>query len=193
MQHIFHRVSRLFSRSSSASARLTTPSAKLTMPAFVLFSIGLRVVMAVFFTQPRPAAAQSASPAGGAGGFMDPQILMLVLVFAVFYFIVFRPQQQKAKRHRAMLKDLKRGDKVLTAGGIIGTVVKLIDETEVMVEIAPNVQVTVVRATIAECLTAPAKSEDAKKDAANSNDAQSASAGGIGKALASLAFWRKKD
>ena len=133
----------------------------------------------------RPAYAQAAP---GGFGFLDPQIMMLVLVFAVFYFIVFRPQQQKAKRHREMLQALKRGDKVLTSGGILGTVVKLAGDTEVTVEIAPNVQVQIIRATIAECLQPPAA------EAANSNQAKKdGKAANAGSPFSALAFWRKKD
>ena len=133
----------------------------------------------------RPAFAQAAA---GGFGFLDPQIMMLVLVFAVFYFIVFRPQQQKAKRHREMLQGLKRGDKVLTSGGILGTVVKLANDTEVIVEIAPNVQVQIIRSTIAECLQPPAT------EAANSNQAKKdGTSAKAGSPLSALAFWRKKD
>ncbi|MDI9349029.1 MAG: preprotein translocase subunit YajC [Candidatus Symbiobacter sp.] len=132
------------------------------------------------------ALAQAAAPEFS---FFDPQIMMLVLVFAVFYFIVFRPQQQKAKRHREMLKALKRGDKVLTAGGILGTVVKLVDETEVLVEISPNVQVHIVRSTIAETI----QPQIAKSDAANSNETKAAASNNAGGMLSGLAFWRKKD
>ena len=79
------------------------------------------------------------------------QFLPLILIFAVFYFLLIRPQQKKQKEHREMLKTLKRGDRVLTAGGIIGkvtTVKEGVDEVEV--EIAPNVRVNVLRSTIGD-------------------------------------------
>ncbi|MCX8506290.1 MAG: preprotein translocase subunit YajC [Alphaproteobacteria bacterium] len=144
-------------------------------------------VLAAGFTLFATRSAQAQATPGGFS-FMDPQILMLVLVFAVFYFIVLRPQQQKAKRHREMLQALKRGDKVLTAGGILGNVVKLTSDTEVSVEIAPNVQVQIVRATIAECIQPPAT------EAANSNQAKKDGASKTASSpFSALAFWRKKD
>lgn len=93
-----------------------------------------------------PAYAQDA--AGGAGAIVM-QLLPLILIFVVFYFLLIRPQQKKMKEHKAMLGALKRGDRVVTAGGILGEV-KLVKETsdEVEVEIANGVRVTVVRGTI---------------------------------------------
>ena len=95
-----------------------------------------------------PAYAQAA---GGAGG-MSGQLLQfapLVLIFVVFYFLFFRPQQQKAKETKAMLSALRRGDRVVTAGGILATVNRVKDGTnEIEVDIAPNVRVTVLRDTI---------------------------------------------
>ena len=101
-----------------------------------------------------------AQDAGAAGAVM--QIMPLVLIFVVFYFLLIRPQQKKAKEHKAMLGALKRGDRVLTAGGIIATVVKVKDGTnEVEVELAPNVRVMVVRDTIGAVLS-PTAANDAK-------------------------------
>jgi preprotein translocase subunit YajC len=74
----------------------------------------------------------------------------LVLIFAIFYFLIIRPQQQRAKQHREMVSNVRRGDTVVTAGGLIGRVVKVKDEGEVLVEIADNVQVRVLQATISE-------------------------------------------
>ena len=97
--------------------------------------------------------AQTAPAAAAPGGFpFDPQILMLVAIAAVFYFLLIRPQSQKAKRHREMLKTIKRGDRILTAGGIIGIVAKVIDDTEVSVTIAKDVDITVARGTISDIL-----------------------------------------
>jgi preprotein translocase subunit YajC len=97
-----------------------------------------------------PAYAQSA--AGGAG--FDPmQLAPFILIFVVFYFMLIRPQQQKAKKHRELLATIRRGDKVVTAGGIVGKVFKVVDDLEVMVEIADGVVVRVVRQTLTDVLS----------------------------------------
>ena len=96
------------------------------------------------------ALAQTAgSPAGGA--FDIVSLLPLVLIFVVFYFLLIRPQQKKMRDHREVIASLKRGDKVITGGGIVGTIVKS-DEGKavVTVEIAQNVRVEVVRSTITD-------------------------------------------
>jgi preprotein translocase subunit YajC len=77
------------------------------------------------------------------------QFLPLVLIFAVFYFLLIRPQQKKMKQHREMLGQVARGDKIVTNGGLVGTVVKVISDTELQVEIAEGVRVHVMRAMIA--------------------------------------------
>ncbi len=73
-----------------------------------------------------------------------------ILIFAIFYFLMIRPQQQRAKQHREMLNNLRRGDTVVTAGGIVGRVAKVKDEGEVMVEVADNIQVRVLKNTLTE-------------------------------------------
>ncbi len=93
--------------------------------------------------------AQSAAPAGGAAGGIEA-FLPLILIFVVFYFMLIRPQQKRAKQHKEMLGNLRRGDRVVTSGGILGTVTKLVNDAEVAVEIAEGVRVRVLRATIAE-------------------------------------------
>jgi preprotein translocase subunit YajC len=94
------------------------------------------------------ALAQSAG-GGGAGGFGGlGGLLPIVLIFVVFWFLLIRPQQKRMKEHKAMIAALKRGDKVVTGGGIIGTVTKVIDDAEVQVEIAKDVRVRVSRASI---------------------------------------------
>lgn len=86
---------------------------------------------------------------GGAGGFGGlGGLLPIILIFVVFWFLLIRPQQKRMKEHKAMVAALKRGDKVVTGGGIIGTVTKVIDDSEVQVEIAKDVRVRVSRATI---------------------------------------------
>jgi preprotein translocase subunit YajC len=77
------------------------------------------------------------------------QFLPIVLIFVIMYFLLLRPQQQKQKQHREMVSNLRRGDTVVTSGGIIGKVAKA-DDAEVQVEIAEGVRVKVVRGMIAE-------------------------------------------
>ncbi len=116
-----------------------------------------------------PAYAQTA----GAGGGLDPSFLiMMVLLFMVFYFLLIRPQQKKIKQHKAMCDALKRGDKVITQGGIYGTVSKVVSDGEVQVEIAEGVRVRVVKGTISEVLSKPepAKAKTAAGGEAAAND-----------------------
>ena len=75
------------------------------------------------------------------------QVIPLILIFVIFYFFLIRPQQKKVKDHKAMVEALKRGDKVITSGGILGTVERIIDNEKVEVKISDNVNVEVVRAT----------------------------------------------
>jgi preprotein translocase subunit YajC len=83
------------------------------------------------------------------------QFLPLVLIFVVFYFLLIRPQQRKAKDHRTMLDALRRGDRVVTGGGIIGTVARVENPEEVTVDIADGVRVRVLRSTISSVLAKP--------------------------------------
>ena len=75
------------------------------------------------------------------------QFIPLILIFVIFYFFLIRPQQKKVKEHKAMVESLKRGDKVVTSGGITGTVERIIDNDKIEVEIAENVKVEIVRST----------------------------------------------
>ena len=75
------------------------------------------------------------------------QFIPLILIFVIFYFFLIRPQQKKVKEHKAMVEGLKKGDKVITSGGITGTVERIIDNEKVEVEIAENVKVEIVKAT----------------------------------------------
>jgi|SRR5579863_3431219 len=95
------------------------------------------------------------------------QFAPLVLIFVVFYFLLIRPQQQRQKQTRSMLAALRRGDRVVTAGGIIGTVAKVINDNEVAIDIADNTRVRVVRSTITQVLakTEPAGKSKEKPDA----------------------------
>ncbi len=123
-----------------------------------------------------PAYAQAAGDAGG--GYF--QLLPLVLIFVVFYFLLIRPQQKKAKVHRSMVEAVKRGDKVITGGGLVGTVTKAPEGSEIQVEIADGVRVKVLRHTLTEILTKPdpASRAGAKKPANDTGAAGGQAAGG---------------
>ena len=75
------------------------------------------------------------------------QFIPLILIFVIFYFFLIRPQQKKVKEHKLMVENLKRGDKVITSGGITGTVERIIDNDKVEVEISENVKVEIVKST----------------------------------------------
>lgn len=112
-----------------------------------------------------------AQAAGASASGMDSLIsfVPLILIFIVFYFMLIRPQQKKMKEHKAMLDAVRRGDRVITGGGIIGTVIRVGDDDELTVEIAENVRVRCLRSTLSMVLTKsePVKAEsaaDAKKD-----------------------------
>ena len=75
------------------------------------------------------------------------QFIPLILIFVIFYFFLIRPQQKKVKEHKSMIESLKRGDKVITSGGITGTIERIIDNDKVEVEIAENVKVEIVKET----------------------------------------------
>jgi preprotein translocase subunit YajC len=113
----------------------------------------------------------STAHAQGLGGIFDSsnamlQFLPLVLIFVVFYFLLIRPQQQKQKTHRTMLDALRRGDRVVTGGGIIGTVNRVASAEEVVVDIAEGVRVRVLRSTISSVLakTDPAATREAANE-----------------------------
>jgi preprotein translocase subunit YajC len=105
---------------------------------------------------------------GDTSGLM--QLAPFALIFVVFYFLLIRPQQTKAKQHRSMLEALRRGDRVVTGGGIIGTVAKVVSEQEIQIDIADNVRVRVMRDTITTVLArtepAAAKESDSEKTSA---------------------------
>lgn len=111
------------------------------------------------FAQTAPAGAPAGDPGANALIGLAPYLL----IFVVFYFLLIRPQQQARKRHMEMVAALKKGDVVVTSGGMIGKV-KSVQDDEVRVELAPNVDVRVVRGTITEVRnkTEPAPANDAK-------------------------------
>ena len=119
-----------------------------------------------------------AQGAGGGGSGLEA-MLPLVLIFIVFYFLLIRPQQKKMKDHKAMLGNIRRGDTVITGGGITGKVTKVDDDHVVTVEIAKDVKVKVQRGLISSVLV---KGDPVKGGAAaNKNNNQQSSGGGLGK------------
>jgi preprotein translocase subunit YajC len=112
--------------------------------------------------------AQTPGAAPG-GGDVVMSMLPLVMIFVVFYFLLIRPQQKKVKEHKVMLDALRRGDRVVTGGGILGTVVKVGTDEEVQIEIAENVRVKVLRGSISTVL---AKTEPVKVDVPADLDAK---------------------
>ena len=87
------------------------------------------------------------------------QFIPLILIFVIFYFFLIRPQQKKIKYHKVMVSNLKRGDEVITSGGIIGKIEKIIDDDKVDLIISENVTIQVIKSTIQSL----AKSPDPKK------------------------------
>ena len=87
------------------------------------------------------------------------QFIPLILIFVIFYFFLIRPQQKRVKEHKAMVESLKRGDEIITSGGIIGTIDKIMEDDRIIVEIAENAKVQIIRSTITSLL----KKEDVKK------------------------------
>jgi preprotein translocase subunit YajC len=115
--------------------------------------------------------ADAGAPAatGGGAGDIIMSMLPIILMVVVFYFLLIRPQQKRMKQHRETLSQVRRGDRVLTSGGIIGTVSKVLDDNELLVEIADNVKVKILKATIADVLakTEPAKDSSSSKENTN--------------------------
>jgi preprotein translocase subunit YajC len=98
---------------------------------------------------------------GGKGNFLSGPMPMLILLFAVFYFLLIRPQQQRQKKQKAMIASIQKGDKVVTAGGIHGLVTGVKDNT-LVIKIADNVKVEVNRSSVSRVLT-DSPAEIAKK------------------------------
>lgn len=104
--------------------------------------------------------AQTGGDAGGSSILI--QFFPFVLIFVIMYFLIIRPQRQKAQHHREMVANLRRGDTVVTSGGLIGKVAKVVDENEILVDIAEGVKVRAVRGMIAEVRS---KGEPVKENA----------------------------
>jgi preprotein translocase subunit YajC len=123
-----------------------------------------------------PAYAQAVG-GGGESGLIT--LLPIVLIFVVFYFLLIRPQQKKMKQHRAMVESVRRGDKVVTGGGLIGTVSKVVSDSELQVEVAENVRVRVMRHSIQEVMskTEPAQGKKEGEPGKPANDEGAAKGG----------------
>ncbi|MCB1347483.1 MAG: preprotein translocase subunit YajC [Paracoccaceae bacterium] len=98
-----------------------------------------------------PAFAQAAG--APAGGVLNSMLIPMILVFGIMWFFLIRPQQKKLKEDEAMRNALRRGDKVLTSGGIVGKVTKVKDDGEIEVEIAPNVKIHVVKGAVTNVMS----------------------------------------
>lgn len=97
--------------------------------------------------------AAAAAPAPGGASAFFVQVFPLVLIFVIFYFLLIRPQSRRMKQHRQMLTDLKKGDEVVTGGGLRARVTRLLDDSEVELEIAQGVKVRAVKTTITQVIT----------------------------------------
>ena len=91
-----------------------------------------------------------AQGAGGTGGDLFAMIVPLILIMAVFWFLLIRPQQKKAKEHQELIQSIRRGDVVTTAGGMIGKVARVVDDNEILLEVADNVRMRFQKQAIAE-------------------------------------------
>ncbi len=107
-----------------------------------------------------PAFAQ-ASGAGGAGDILSSLAPIIILII-IFWFLIFRPQQKRAKAHQAMLAAIQRGDTIVTNGGLVGKVTKIVDDNDIEVEVSKGVKVKVVRAMIADVRSKPTPVNDNK-------------------------------
>ena len=87
------------------------------------------------------------------------QFIPLILIFVIFYFFLIRPQQKRVKDHKAMVQSLKRGDEIITSGGIIGTIERIMEDDRIEVVIGENTKVQIIRSTITSLL----KKEEVKK------------------------------
>tara|TARA_Y100001970_G_scaffold290335_1_gene423746 strand:+ start:952 stop:1302 length:351 start_codon:yes stop_codon:yes gene_type:complete len=95
--------------------------------------------------------------------------LPLILIFGVFYILLIRPQQKKVKQHREMLNNLRRGDKIITSGGIIGTINKVSDNRELLIQVSENVEIKIAPGMVAD-LYKSAESEKKQNSKENSNE-----------------------
>jgi preprotein translocase subunit YajC len=122
-----------------------------------------------------PALSQAAEPAAAAAAPMGSSpiasVLPLILIFFVFYFLLIKPQQRRLKEHQALLGALKKGDEVITGGGIVGKITKTDETDKITVEIAKGIEVVVLKATVSGLLNpVKAPTPEKKKAGANKND-----------------------
>jgi preprotein translocase subunit YajC len=110
-----------------------------------------------------PAFAQG-GPAGGLNDLLSSPVFVILPIFVIMYFFILRPQQRKVKQHQEMVKNLRRGDTVISSGGLVGKVTKLVDDDQVEVEIADGVRVRQMRQMVSEVR---AKGEPVKDDSAS--------------------------
>ena len=108
-----------------------------------------------------PAYAQAA---GGDSSSMLVSLLPFILIFVIMYFLILRPQQKRQKQHQEMIKNVRRGDTVITSGGLVGRVTKVIDDDQIEVEVADSVRVRQLRSMLADVRT---KGEPVKEEAAS--------------------------
>jgi preprotein translocase subunit YajC len=101
---------------------------------------------------------------GGDSASMITSLMPLILIIVIMYFLVLRPQQQRVKRHQEMVKALRRGDTVVTNGGLVGKVTKVVDDDQIEVEVADGVRVRQMRSMVSEVR---AKGEPVKDDSAS--------------------------
>ncbi len=120
-----------------------------------------------------PAYAQGAGGQGGGFAFLIP----LILIFVVFYFLLIRPQQKRMKEHQNMVANLRRGDRIVTGGGLVGSVTKVVDDNEIQVEIAEGVKVRVMRNSVQQVMN---KSEPADKSQGGGGKTAANDGGGQG-------------
>jgi len=111
-----------------------------------------------------PAFAQGIPGLSGDSSSMIVQFMPLILIVVIMYFLILRPQQQRMKRHQEMVKALRRGDSVVTNGGLVGKVTKVVDDDQVEIEIADGVRVRQMRSMVSEVRV---KSEPVKDDSAS--------------------------
>lgn len=119
----------------------------------------------------------AAGAQGGGGTDILMSILPLILIFVVFYFLLIRPQQRKQRAQREMLQAVKRGDDIVTTGGMIGSVIKVDRDNNLLVEVAPNVRIKFMRSAVAEVVRRPeparASGNDDKDEAEAEGDEDS--------------------
>ena len=119
-------------------------------------------------------AANAQAAAGSFGGFDIMSILPLILIFAVFYFFLIRPQQKKAQQQKDLLSTLRRGDRIVTNGGLIGVISKVVSDQELQVEIAEGVRVRVARAMVANLLSKTEPVSDSPEGSSLTEDKKTA-------------------